>query len=72
MARRNTCNELISADQRALVLQLYTETNRTLNYIARTTGVPVAKVKSMVANSRRPKATEGMTTEQRNTLLMQW
>lgn len=72
MSRRNTCNELIWSDQRELVLELYTGTSLTYHTISQRTGVPIAKIKSMTANSRRPAATEGMTTEQRNALLMRW
>lgn len=72
MGRRNTCNELISFAQREEVIKAFTETHRTLNNIARSTGVPVSKIKRMTAEMQRPVRGKPLTDWERTRLLMQW
>ncbi len=72
MSRKTTCNELISAEQRKLVLELYTETNKTFHEMSQITGVPIQKIKGMSHSLRRPKRSRPMTDWERTRLLMQW
>ena len=72
MSRRTTCNELIDADQRELVIELFTESNKILADIAEITGVPIAKIKNMTAGMERPARPRPMTDLERTRLLMQW
>lgn len=71
-SRTTTCNELISAKQRELVIELYTETNKTFHEMSQVTGVPVAKIKKMSHSLQRPKRSRPMTDWERTRLLMQW
>jgi uncharacterized protein YerC len=72
MGRINTCNELISAAQRDEVIKLVTETHRTYANIARSTGVPVSKIKRMTADMQRPVRGKPLTDWERTRLLMRW
>ena len=72
MGRKTTCNELIMAEQRERVIELYTKSNTIYADIAYLTGVPIAKIRKMTADLERPVHTPRMTNQERNTLLMQW
>ena len=72
MSRRTTCNELIDADQRELVIELFTGTARTYHQISQATGVPIAKIKNMTAGMSRPVQSPPLTTMERTALLARW
>lgn len=71
-SRKTTCNELISADQRAQVVDLFTETHRTYHQISMTTGVPIAKIKNMTAGMNRPIPSKPLSGAEMMRLLLQW
>ncbi len=72
MSRRTTCNELIDAEQRELVIELFTETHRTYHHISQASGVPIAKIKNMTADLERPSRKPPLTTMERTALLARW
>jgi len=72
MSRKTTCNELIDLEQRELVIELFTQSNRILADIAEITGVPIAKIKNMTADMERPARPKPLTTLERTALLSRW
>lgn len=71
-SRKTTCNELISAEQRDEVIKLFTETHRTYANIAKSTGVPKAKIQRITADLQRPEITKPLTDREMARLMMQW
>lgn len=72
MARSNRCNELISKDQRELVLKLFTTSHKTYAEISEATLIPIDKIKVMTSDMERPERSAKLTTSQRTELLMGW
>lgn len=71
-SRKTTCNELIDAEQRELVIELFTETRLTYHHMSQKTGVPIAKIKNMTAGMSRPVSSPPLTTMERTALLARW
>lgn len=72
MARRKTCNELISRQKREKVIALYTQTSRTMHQISNQTEVPIEKIKVIVAGMDRPVPSPKLTDRRCTDLLMGW
>ena len=72
MGRRTTCNELISADQREHVIELYTGTRHTYHQISVATSVPIDKIKIMTADLSKPVKTGAISNSDFNSLMAGW
>ncbi len=72
MGRKTTCNELILAETREEVIELFTQSNTIYAEIAEITGVPIAKVKHMTAGMERPIRSAPLSPEEHTRLLLKW
>lgn len=72
MGRASRCNELISAEQRALLIELYTTTQKPYAEIAKLTLISPEKIKKMTADLQRPVKTGVISNSDFNALMAGW
>ena len=72
MGRARRCNELISPEQRELLVELYTTTQKPYPEIAKLTLISPEKIKKMTDGLTRPVITKKLSARQCNELLMGW
>jgi len=72
MGRANRCNELISTEQRELLIELYTTTQKPYPELAKLTLISPEKIQMMTEGLTRPTITKKLSARKCTELLMAW